>query len=71
MDRLDRGITILPGRGFYSGEERKVLLCAFKQREIAVIRAIVKELDPDAFLIVCPAHEVLGEGFRDYQKNDL
>ena len=70
-DRLDRGITILPGRGFYSGEERKVLLCAFKQREIAVIRAIVKELDPDAFLIVCPAHEVLGEGFRDYQKNDL
>ena len=71
VDRLDRGITILPGRGFYSGEERKVLLCAFKQREIAVIRAIVKELDPDAFLIVCPAHEVLGEGFRDYQKNDL
>ena len=71
VDRLDRGITILPGRGFYSGEERKVLLCAFKQREIAVIRAIVKELDPDAFLIVCPAHEVLGEGFRDYKKNDL
>ena len=71
VDRLDRGITILPGRGFYSGEERKVLLCAFKQREIAVIRAIVKELDPDAFLIVCPAHEVLGEDFRDYQKNDL
>ena len=71
VDRLDRGITILPGRGFYSGEERKVLLCAFKQREIAVIRAIVKELDPDAFLIVCPAHEVLGEGFRDYPKNDL
>ena len=71
VDRLDRGITILPGRGFYSGEERKVLLCAFKQREIAVIRAIVKELDPDAFLIVCPAHEVLGEGFRDYKKDDL
>ena len=71
VDRLDRGITILPGRGLHSGEQRKVLLCAFKQREIAVIRAIVKELDPDAFLIVCPAHEVLGEGFRDYQKNDL
>ena len=71
VDRLDRGITILPGRGFYSGEERKVLLCAFKQREIAVIRAIVKALDPDAVPIGCPAHEVLGEGFRDYQKNDL
>ncbi len=69
--QLDRGVTILPGRGGYSGQEKQVLLCAFKQREIAVIRAIVKGIDPDAFLIVCPAHEVLGEGFRDYKKNDL
>ena len=68
---IDRGLTILPGRGFYSGEDKQVLMCAFKQREIAVIRAIVKEIDPDAFLIVCPAHEVLGEGFRDYKKDDL
>ena len=31
----------------------------------------LKELDPDAFLIVCPAHEVLGDGFRDYSGTDL
>ena len=48
-----------------------MLLCAFKQREIAAIKAAVKEIDPDAFLIVCNAHEVLGEGFRDYNKDDL
>ena len=68
---LDRGVTILHGRGAYTGTEKDVLMCAFKRREIAAIRAAVKEIDPDAFLIVCNAHEVLGEGFRDYKKDDL
>ncbi len=68
---LDRGVTILQGHGAYTGAEKQVLMCAFKQREIAAIKAVVKEIDPDAFLIVCNAHEVLGEGFRDYKKDDL
>lgn len=68
---LDRGVTILHGQGAYTGAEKQVLMCAFKQREIAAIRTAVKEIDPNAFLIVCNAHEVLGEGFRDYKKDDL
>lgn len=71
VEDLDRGVTILHGRGAYTGTDKKVLLCAFKQREIASIKNLVKEIDPAAFLIVCPAHEVLGEGFRDYKKDDL
>lgn len=71
VDDLDRGVTILQGQGAYTGSEKKVLMCAFKQREIASIKNLVKEIDPDAFLIVCPAHEVLGEGFRAYKKDDL
>lgn len=71
VEDLDRGVTILHGQGAYTGTDKKVLLCAFKQREIASIKNLVKEIDPDAFLIVCPAHEVLGEGFRDYKKDDL
>jgi len=68
---LGRGITILHGQGAYTGNKKNVLMCAFKQREIAAIKAAVKEADPDAFLIVCDAHEVLGDGFRTYRKNDL
>ena len=68
---LDRGVTILHGKGAYTGAEKDVLMCAFKQREIATIKAAVKGIDPAAFLIVCDAHEVLGEGFRDYKKDDL
>ena len=71
VKELDRGVTILQGQGAYTGAEKKVLMCAFKQREIASIKAAVKEIDPGAFLIVCPAHEVLGEGFRAYKKDDL
>lgn len=68
---MDKGVTILPGKGAYSGTDKQVLMCAFKQREIAAIKAAVKEIDPDAFLIVCNAHEVLGEGFRAYHKDDV
>lgn len=68
---LDRGVTILHGQGAYTGAEKNVLMCAFKQREIAAIKATIKDIDPAAFVIVCNAHEVLGEGFRDYKKDDL
>ena len=68
---LGRGVTILHGMGAYSGAEKKVLFCAFKQRQIVALKRVVKEIDPSAFLIVCEAHEVLGEGFREYKQNDL
>ena len=68
---LDRGVTILQGRGAWSGQDKEVLMCAFKQRQIVAMKRMVKEIDPDAFLIVCDAHDVMGEGFREYQQNDL
>lgn len=71
VKQMDRGVTILHGKGAYTGAEKDVLMCAFKQREIAAIKAAVKGIDPAAFVIVCNAHEVLGEGFRDYKKDDL
>ena len=72
IDRqLGRGVTFLRGEGSFSGKEKLVLMCAFKQRQIVPLKALVHELDQDAFLIVCEAHEVLGQGFRRYQKNDI
>ena len=47
------------------------MLVAFRQREIVEIKRRVHAIDPGAFLIVCDAHEVLGEGFREYQKEEL
>ena len=68
---LGRGVTLLHGQGAWRGQEKQVLMCAFKQRQIVAVRQTVKELDPDAFLIVCDAREVLGRGFTRYKKNAL
>ena len=68
---LGRGVTLLHGQGAWSGQEKQVLMCAFKQRQIVAVRQTVKELDPDAFLIVCDAREVLGEGFNEYSPDGL
>ena len=68
---MDRGVTILHGEGAWSGAEKRVLLVAFKQRQIVALKRTVKEIDPTAFLIVCEAHEVLGDGFREYKQNDI
>lgn len=61
--RLKRGVTIMDGRGGYSGEEKSILLCVVTRAEIPHLKALTRELDPKAFLIIGQAHEVRGEGF--------
>ena len=70
-EQLDRGSTLLYGEGGFTGQDRVVLMCAFKQRQIVPLKALIHQMDPQAFVIVCNAHEVLGLGFRRYQQNDI
>ena len=60
---MDRGATELLARGAYSGTDRPVLLCVVNNQEVARLKEIVREADPDAFVIITDAHEALGEGF--------
>lgn len=69
--RLDRGVTILKGRGYYSGQDKNVLLSAIKKRQAAELKELVMEVDPNAFIILQEAHQVLGDGFKRYSKHDL
>lgn len=66
LEELDRSVTYLQGEGGYSGQPKKVILCAFKQRQIVAIKETVRQVDPNAFMIVTASHEVLGEGFGSY-----
>ncbi|RNB79171.1 YitT family protein [Brevibacillus nitrificans] len=61
---LDRGLTLLDAAGGYTGDERKVLMAVVSQSEVSQLKIMVRSVDPDAFIILCPAHEVLGKGFR-------
>ena len=69
--RLDRGVTVLKGQGFYTGKDKNVILSAMKKRQAAELKALVSEIDPEAFIILSDAHQVLGDGFKRYNKMEL
>jgi uncharacterized membrane protein len=60
---MKRGLTALPGIGMYSGQAHTVLMCVLTVTEIAELKALVSAEDPQAFVVVSPAQEVLGQGF--------
>ncbi len=64
IDELERGVTYLEGRGAYTGNSRPVLYCVVSRAEVATLKTIVNEIDPEAFMVIGVAHEALGEGFR-------
>lgn len=72
IDReLDRGATFLHGEGSYSHRETKVVLTAVKKQQLSELKRLVVEIDPNAFIIVQEAHQVLGDGFSRYSKDAL
>ena len=64
MVELSRGATAIKTRGLYKNVERDMLMAIVPIKELGVLMEIVKEIDPDAFVVVNNVHEVLGEGFR-------
>ena len=63
MARMDRGATLLPGTGAYSGEARTVLISVVSRTEVIPLKRIVRSEDPKAFVFITDTHETLGEGF--------
>lgn len=68
---LDRGVTYLHGEGAYSNSSKKVIFSVVKKQQIAELKRSVVEIDPNAFIVVQDAHQVLGEGFGRYSKDSL
>lgn len=70
LEDIDRGVTIIPIQGGYSGQEGEMLLCAVRRYEVAKINDIIHTADRDAFVIVGEAGEITGEGFRSASSDD-
>lgn len=64
LEVLERGVTILSGTGGYTGKDRPVLYSVVTRSEVNQLKQLVKEIDPNAFVVVGIAHEALGEGFK-------
>lgn len=69
LDELERGVTSLAGTGMYSGEGRTVLISVISQREVMLVKQIVRDEDQKAFMFITDTHETLGEGFRNLQED--
>lgn len=70
-EHLARGVTFLEGQGYYTRTGTKVILTAVKRQQLAELKSLVVGIDPDAFIIVQEAHQVLGDGFIRYSKDSL
>ena len=69
--KLDRGATYLKGQGSFSGSDMKIVFTVVKKQQVAELKRLVMEIDPDAFVVVQEAHQVLGEGFSRYSRVSL
>ncbi len=67
---LGRGATLLSGRGAFTGDEKSVIFCAIKNRQIVELKRLVKDCDEQAFMIILEAREVLGHGFELIDPNN-
>lgn len=68
LTEMERGVTLVSGKGAYTGADRTVLYCVLTRPEVAQLKAVVHEVDPRAFMVIGQAHEALGEGFRLLEK---
>jgi uncharacterized membrane protein len=63
LQDMRRGVTAMPGTGMFTHQQHGVLLCALTVTEVPQLKASVAQADPNAFVVVIPAKEVLGRGF--------
>ena len=59
-----RGCTFLKAEGSFARDKKDVVLCACNNKQMYIIRTAIKEVDPNAFIIIMESNEVLGEGFK-------
>lgn len=63
LEKLSRGVTEINAVGGYTGETRRMLVCVLSSREYYVLKDIIQNIDPTAFIYATRASEVHGEGF--------
>ena len=63
MQDVERGLTIINAQGAYTQKDVSMLYCVVGKYQLMKVKNIVKEVDPEAFMIVSHVHEVIVKGF--------
>lgn len=64
LEKMSRGVSVLPVEGGYTGEKKSMLYCALRKTEFVKLKKIVKTYDPEAFVVIMEANEIIGQGFN-------
>ena len=65
LNDMNRGVTSISGTGKFSNSTREILLTVVKPGETPILKALVHRFDPNAFVVLVPANEIIGNGFDD------
>ena len=68
---MDFGVTNIRANGGYSDNVKSILICAFKPSRITELKSAIMEMDKTAFVIICNAEDIFGEGFADVSLDSL
>ncbi len=67
LHTIDRGGTLIPARGMYYNKDRQIIFTVLGRREVEVLKDYISKIDPEAFITVVDAKEILGKGFKPLQ----
>jgi uncharacterized membrane-anchored protein YitT (DUF2179 family) len=70
INDLDRSGTFINGKGMYAGKDKTIIFTVLNRREMVILQSFISKIDPDAFVIVSNANEVLGDGFKSLKSVD-
>ena len=63
-DKIHRGVTYFKAEGGYTGDQMNILFCVMNRRQVSLMREIVRDIDPDAFMLLTDVNDVMGYGFK-------
>lgn len=64
INDLNRGGTYIRGEGMYNGAGKQIIFTVVSRRELAILQDHIHKVDPNAFMSVMDANEIIGEGFK-------
>ncbi|MPM84452.1 hypothetical protein SDC9_131524 [bioreactor metagenome] len=68
LEDLNRGGTFIKARGMYSGQEKDMIYTVVNRREVAILQDFIRQTDPNAFMSVIDANEIVGNGFKPFSE---
>ncbi len=71
INQLEAGVTIIKGKGAFSGSDKNVIMCVMRKQLLPRVRDFVAETDPNSFMIVSKATEIYGEGYKRHDSEDI